>query len=337
MLRSLRKILTLAIVLVFSFILLLQPAVALITFDGQFTATNACEALVSIRKGTNPGNVRLKPREIYQVVGKNKDIPSHYLVELTGANPPQRWVATSCLNVANLPDETNIIPVPVGKDYLLAISWQPAFCEGKPDKTECKILAQNPSRPEATNFALHGLWPQPKDNIYCGVSRSDRALDGDKSIDNGSKRDWSKLPAIEQDLSPETWQKLQAVMPGTLSYLHRHEWIKHGTCYQGTPEEYYSESIALLEAFNKSPVQQLFANHIGRQLAIQAIDQALAAFGAQTGDKVEVKCDNSLLGELWINLKGDIALDTPVSNLLVNSPSAKVETFKSCLIDDARD
>ncbi|HIK08618.1 MAG TPA: ribonuclease T [Trichormus sp. M33_DOE_039] len=350
MLRSLKTTLVLAIILVFSFILFPNPALALISFDGQFTATNACEALVSIKKDTNPGNVRLKPRETYQVVGKNKDIPSHYLVEITKANPPQRWVAASCLNVASSPSDTvpepttdttgnntPVIPVPIGEDYLLAISWQPAFCEGKPDKTECKILAKNPDRPEANNFALHGLWPQPKDNIYCGVSRNDRALDGDRRIENGNKRDWSKLPAVEKDLSPETWQKLQAVMPGTLSDLHRHEWIKHGTCYQGTPEEYFTESIVLLEAFNKSPVQKLVASKIGRQLAIKEIDQALSSFGAKTGDKVEVKCDNSLLGELWVNLKGDITLDTPVSSLLVNSPNAQTEKFPSCLIDDARD
>jgi ribonuclease T2 len=342
MLRSLKNTLVLAIILVLAFILYPHPAFAFIPVESQFTATDACEALVSIKKGTNPGNIKLQPEQTYQVVGKNKDIPSHYLVNITGVNPPQRWVAASCLNVASLPPETTVIntpviPVPVGKDYLLAVSWQPAFCEEQPEKAECKLLITNPNRPEATNFTLHGLWPQPKDNIYCGASRTDRALDGDKSIDNGSKRDWSKLPAIENDLSPETWAKLKAVMPGTLSNLHRHEWIKHGTCYQGTPEEYYTESIVLLEAFNKSQVQKLVASNIGRQLAIKEIDQALSSFGDKTGDKVEVKCNNSLLGELWVNLKGDITLDTPVSNLLLNSPNAKAEKFKSCLIDDARD
>ncbi|WP_427159955.1 ribonuclease T2 family protein [Aliinostoc sp. HNIBRCY26] len=347
MLRSLRKTLVLTVLLVFSFLLQPNTALAFISFDGQFTATNACEAVVSIKKGTNPGNVRLKLGETYQTVGKNKDIPSHYLLQISQANPPQRWVEASCLNIASLPVDTTpnptpdtpIIPIPVGEDYLLAISWQPAFCESKPDKEECKRLAKNPSRPEATNFTLHGLWPQPEDNVYCGVSRNDRALDGDPKINNGNDRDWSKLPAVEKELSPETWQKLQAVMPGTLSNLHRHEWIKHGTCYQATPEEYFSESIVLLQAFNQSPVQQLFANSIGRQLAVREIDKSLSSFGAKTGDKVEVKCDKSLrIGELWVNLNGEITPDTPVSQLLVNSPNAEPEKpTKSCLVDDARD
>lgn len=336
MLQSLKKTLILAIIFVFSFIVFSQPALAFVPFEGQFIATDTCEALASIRKGTNPDNVRLNQGQTYQVVGKNKEIPSHYLVEIADTNPSQRWVATSCMNRADLPSdpvvvEPPIVPVATGKDYLLALSWQPAFCESKPEKPECKRLAANPSLPEATNFVLHGLWPQPKSNIYCGVSQKDIAFD------EGNKRDWSKLPPIEKELSSETWEKLKAVMPGTLSNLHRHEWIKHGTCYEGTPEEYYAESIALLEEFKKSPTQVLVANNIGRQLAIKQIDEALSSFGSDSGDKVEVKCNNSLLGEFWINLAGDITLNSPIASLIPHSPNAKIEQFKSCLIDDARD
>jgi ribonuclease T2 len=336
MLRSLKKTLVLAIIFVFSFIVFAQPALALVPFEGQFIATDTCEALASIRKGTNPDNVRLNQGQTYRVVGKNKDIPTHYLVEIADTNPPQRWVATSCMSLADsssepVVDKPPIIPVATGKDYLLALSWQPAFCESKPEKPECKRLAANPNLPEAKNFVLHGLWPQPKSNIYCGVSQSIIALD------DGKKRDWSKLPAIEKELSPETWEKLKAVMPGTLSNLHRHEWIKHGTCYDGTPEEYYAESIVLLEEFKQSPTQVLVANNIGRQLAIKDIDQALLSFGSASGEKVEVKCKDSLLGEFWINLAGDITLQSQIASLLPNSPNAKLEEFKSCLVDDARD
>lgn len=331
MLRSLRKTFVLAIILIFCFILFPHPALAFVPLEGQFTAIDACEALASIKKGTNPNNVRLNPGQTYQVLGKNNDIASHYLLEITSASPSQRWVATSCIRPAGLPPDITgpIIPGATKKDYLLALSWQPAFCETKPEKPECQNLAAHPDRAEATHFALHGLWPQPESNIYCGVSKSDIAFDKANS--------WSKLPPIEEKLSPETWAKLQAVMPGTQSNLHRHEWIKHGTCYQGPPEEYYVESIALLDEFNKSPIQALMASYIGRKLAIKDIDQALSSFGSSTGDKVEVKCANSVLGELWVNLEGDITLDTRIADLLSNSPKAKAEQFRSCLIDDARD
>ncbi len=334
MLRSLKKTFVLAIVLAFSFILFSNPALALVPLEGQFTAIGACEAVISIKKGTNPQNVRLLPGQTYQIVGKNKDVASHYLLEIPSARPARRWVPISCVSSDGLPTDTTettppVIPVAIGKDYLLALSWQPAFCETKPEKTECQILAKNPDRPEATNFALHGLWPQPKGNDYCGVSQSDIAFDKAKA--------WSKLPPVEEQLSPETWERLKVVMPGTASNLHRHEWIKHGTCYQGTPEEYYAESIALLDAFNKSPIQALVASNIGRQLALKDIDQALSFFGTDSGDKIEVKCPSSILGEFWINLAGDITLESPIAVLLPNSPKAKREQFTSCLIDDARD
>ena len=44
--------------------------------------------------------------------------------------------------------------------YVLALSWQPAFCEGRPDKSECRTQTQN--RFDANNFVLHGLWPNQR-------------------------------------------------------------------------------------------------------------------------------------------------------------------------------
>ncbi|MBD2297965.1 ribonuclease T2 family protein [Nostoc sp. FACHB-190] len=334
MLRSLKQRLALVVLLAFSCLLWSSPALAVSSSAGQFTtAVDACEAVSSIKKGTNPGDVRLQPGQTYQIVDQNKDNPTHYLLEIAGASPSQRWVAISCVSSNGVSTDTTgnippVIPVAVGNDYLLAVSWQPAFCESKPDKAECKNLAQHPDRPEATHFVLHGLWPQPASNIYCGVSQSD--INFDKTSD------WSKLPAVEKELSPETWTKLQAVMPGTASNLQRHEWIKHGTCYQGTAEEYFTEAIALLDVLNKSPIQALVASNIGRQLTLKEIDQALSSLVADAGDKTEVKCTNAVLGELWLNLRGDITPNTLISDLLINSPKAKQEKFQACLIDDAR-
>ena len=45
----------------------------------------------------------------------------------------------------------------IGDDYVLAASWQPSFCETKPDKDECE--SQTGDRFDATHFAIHGLWP----------------------------------------------------------------------------------------------------------------------------------------------------------------------------------
>lgn len=337
MLKALAKTLAATIILALTIVLLPKPAVAGFTpLQGQFTATNTCPALASIRKNTNPGDIEITPGQTYPVLAQNDENASHYQIEIAGASPTQRWVTVNCgtIDATIIPaSASEITTVPMqsatGTTYLLALSWQPNFCEGKPDKTECKNLAENPNRPEATHFVLHGLWPQPQGNDYCGVSSSDRALDEGKA--------WSKLPAIEEKLAPATWAKLQAVMPGTVSNLHRHEWIKHGTCYQGTPEEYFSEAIALLEQINQSPVQVLIAQKIGQQLPVKDIDEKLIVFGADTGNKVEVKCNATGLTEMWFNLEGEITPTTPISKLLVAAQPAKPEKYPACLIDDARD
>ncbi len=104
------------------------------------------------------------------------------------------------------------------------------------------------------HFVLHGLWPQPKNKIYCDV---------DKQIVNLDKhKQWNRLPDL--DLSDEVEQRLQKVMPGFSSNLHRHEWIKHGTCYGTDANRYYEDSINMVEQVNHSKVGDFFRQHIGK-------------------------------------------------------------------------
>ncbi|HEY9768528.1 MAG TPA: hypothetical protein V6C71_08460 [Coleofasciculaceae cyanobacterium] len=161
-------------------------------------------------------------------MAKNKEEATHYYLTIDGADPSARWVKSGC---------GELLETFVSRDfdYLLAISWQPAFCETHQDKTECQT--QTEARFDASNFTLHGLWPQPRNNVYCNVSNQIEGIDGDGK--------WSDLPPI--DLSDTLKDELAIKMPGFASDLHLHEWYKHGTCYQGTPEEYFRESLDLLD------------------------------------------------------------------------------------------
>src|SRR3546814_5265076 len=58
-------------------------------------------------------------------------------------------------------------PAAAADFFVLAVSWQPAFCETRPAKPEC--VTQDEDRFDASHFALHGLWPQPRGNVSCGV------------------------------------------------------------------------------------------------------------------------------------------------------------------------
>jgi ribonuclease T2 len=183
--------------------------------------------------------------------------------------------------------------------YVLAISWQPAFCETRPDRPEC--VAQTPDRFDAGNFALHGLWPQPRSRDYCGVDAATVELDEDGA--------WDELPAPQ--LSDDLWADLQIAMPGTQSGLERHEWIKHGTCYDGDAEQYFADSLAMLDAVNASAVQALFAGNIGERVTQDQVRNSFdEAFGPGAGERVRLSCieddGRRLIDELTIGLTGDI-------------------------------
>jgi ribonuclease T2 len=184
-------------------------------------------------------------------------------------------------------------------EYVLALSWQPAFCERQPGKPECRD--QTGDRADAMRLSLHGLWPQPGTRVYCGVEAA--VIEADK------QGRWRELPAdrIEERL----WRRLQEAMPGTRSSLHRHEWIKHGTCKEGDIAGYFSASLALLDAVNAAQAGRLFAASVGQYLSAEQIRAAFdASFGQGAGARVKLSCSDDdgrrLLSEITIGLAGDI-------------------------------
>lgn len=197
--------------------------------------------------------------------------------------------------------------------FVLAVSWQPAFCETRPEKPECE--SQTEDRFDASHFTLHGLWPQPKENVYCGVPAELRTAD--------EAGRWQALPVPE--LSPATRAALDRTMPGSRSSLDRHEWIKHGTCYGADPETYFADSVRLLAELNGSAVRDLFATSIGKALAARGIRAAFdQAFGDAAGSRVHVACRRvgarRLIVELTISLAGPITPERGLAALLQEAP-----------------
>ena len=214
--------------------------------DGCFVADKPCPALHSIKKQSNPGKVMLEPGVAYTVTGQNKPSPTYYQIEIDGVQTPQRWVAISCGKLVKDCDGkgsptgagagvgANPNPNAANKNYLLAVSWQAGFCQSHKDKAECKTQTENSF--DASHLTLHGLWPQPQNNAYCGVSSTNKAIDRNKR--------WHLLPEVLVDSG--TRAALAVSMPGVVSYLDRHEYIKHGTCYNATPDEYFDDALLLL-------------------------------------------------------------------------------------------
>jgi ribonuclease T2 len=308
---AMRLILTMAMLA-----LALLPARAEVPLTGYFTATSPCPAYQSINRRTNPGNVTLTPGTAYDLLAGNTARPTHLWIVVPGAQPERRWVAIDCGTRATDAEGRIATPPPAaptpsyrGTQYVLAINWQPAFCELSPRKAECRD--QGASSFEATNFTLHGLWPQPRNNEFCNVSPVERW-----SSENGR---WRDLPPVR--LTQPVRRELDQAMPGTRSQLDRHEWTKHGTCYGTSQDEYFADALDMLLAVNASAVRDLFAANIGRKLTLAQIRTAFdQSFGPGTGERVRMACETdgnrTIITELTIGLTGDITSPDDFARLI---------------------
>ncbi|WP_161992651.1 ribonuclease T2 family protein [Aureimonas leprariae] len=283
--------------------------------EGYFIAKRACEATQSIRGGDGVQPATLTVDRAYRFVAENKQPASHYLIEIPDVSPNRRWVERDCgervasVGAAASTGAKSSSDSTVSTRNILAISWQPAFCEGQSNKPECR--SQTADRADASRFSLHGLWPQPRSKQYCGAAAG--LKDKDKSPA------WQSLPAPE--LSAETRRRLEAAMPGTQSFLDRHEWARHGTCYGRNADGYFTETLALLDAVNASPVAKLFADRVGKDVTAEEIRGAFdQAFGNGAGERVRIACrndgDRRLVTELTIGLGGEVGATPDLPALL---------------------
>lgn len=190
---------------------------------------------------------------------------------------------------------------------VLAVTWQPAFCETAPGRPECRRLG--PGDPAALGFSLHGLWPQPKANVYCGRAA---AL---------AERRWSDLP--EPELDAPTREALVRLMPGSVSGLHRHQWAKHGSCYGTAADEYFDDALRLTEEINRSALADAMRARIGRRIAAEEIRAAAdRAFGRGAGARLRVVCRDGMVTELRLHLRGEIGPGSRLEALLADAARA---------------
>jgi ribonuclease T2 len=110
-------------------------------------------------------------------------------------------------------------------------------------------------------------------------------------------------------------------MPGTEDNLDRHEWVLHGSCAGASADTYFRRAIALLEEINGSPVRELFASSIGRNVSRDQVRNAFTtAFGDGVGRKVRIDCEDDdgreLISELRINLEGAAMAGTSLRDLM---------------------
>ncbi|WP_232424177.1 ribonuclease T2 family protein [Imhoffiella purpurea] len=320
-----------------------------VRLHGRFTALASCEATKK-KDADNPGNIRLEAGTTYAMIGRNATPGTHYRIRVPGAPVTEdRWVRMSCgTYVSDMDRDATLTPslpaagpdpAPIGLapdsiEFVLAASWQPAFCASARGASKPECRSQTPDRFDATHFSLHGLWPDDLDDFAIFPCYCDRG----GPIGCRGKQG----PDARIAISPEVESRLEIAMPGMRSDLHLHEWSKHGSCYEddksgpdagADPDEYFTESMAVLDALNGSGVRRLFADSLGEILTRDRILAAFdAAFGQGAGQRVLIRCTRvdgeNLVSELWINLKGDIDTPADLGSLIQAAPPISRSTHE---------
>ncbi len=171
------------------------------------------------------------------------------------------------------------------------LTWAPSLCKVEPKNSGCRSghvgqLGQA--------LVLHGLWPQPSTEQYCGITQ----------------READKRPV---DLPGDIRNTLQDMMSDPQS-MAAHEWYAHGTCSGVTPPEYFTIAESLTTQA-RSVLTPVFQQAAGENLSPRAIRETFeATFGRGTGNRVGLTCRDvsgqSIVYEVRLSLPAVVDLLT---------------------------
>jgi ribonuclease T2 len=274
----------------------------------------SCPAWNDLKESRNAGNLSLEKGERYRV---QRHYKGHYLIRYDrGGAVSQRWVREKCLRPLGkertLSSQASAEKGEAsGEDAalhsLLVLTWHNAFCETHPNRKECRPLYNQ----AASHLVLHGLWPQPPSRVYCHVPPPVIAADKEKR--------WGALPAFK--FPPDLQQRLIRYMPGVLSKLERHEWVKHGSCYDRDPLRYFDDALSLTEQVDRSMVGEYLRANEGKKVSLLNLRKLFErSFGKGAGTRLAMECRRGLLTELRISLKGK---GKDLRKLLKGAPALK--------------
>ncbi len=163
----------------------------------------------------------------------------------------------------------------VSNNNILALSWENTYCKFHPKKEECKIRAPY----TYTHFTLHGLWPYKK--RYCHTN-------------------------YKFKLSPIMWRVLQKYMPAAKKGLARHEWEKHGSCFETDANTYFLTAVKLTQQFNETMFINFIDTHMGNYVSLKRIRYVIGSvFGKRNIRKVQILCHKGFISEIRIHLEGN--------------------------------
>ena len=192
---------------------------------------------------------------------------------------------------------------PASDSSVLALTWGPSLCSVDSSVRGCRT--GNVGRKGST-FLLHGLWPQPSTEQYCGVSRETK-----------------RAPQLPADIR----ERLGSMMSDA-SALAPHEWLAHGTCSGVEPAEYFSVSMILAKQATDVLDPAVRALQGGR-LSVTSLRELFdARFGPGTGTRLSLTCRRAegrgeLVYEVRLSLPPVVSLRAAGDSLSLGEQLAK--------------
>jgi ribonuclease T2 len=290
--------------------------------SGSFTAIRACDAYKSFKNGTNPGLVKTRPGAKYDIVEVNNKNWDWVRVEIPEAAEPLRWVSREC-GTADITSPIDT-PAPSGAcnvknqhdSYVLAMSWQPGFCEHFPykgKKPECDALGK--SEIQISHLTLHGLWPNKK---QCGIS-------------------YGNCGGPDLNLEEDTVSKIATWMPNFMyeTKFGAYEWKKHGTCQSLEDDQYFLTAVDAVQLVNESAVGTYIREHLGRSFSAKKfVEHVKSKHGEQFAKKIMLVCSKGrYLHEVQVKLPLNFRVDAGIEAFIAGADPFTASTDR-CNSDD---
>ncbi|SMC20229.1 ribonuclease I [Andreprevotia lacus DSM 23236] len=216
------------------------------------------------------------------------------------------------------------------RQYVLALSWQPAFCQQQLQKKDGPLPAEcrkDPAYADARQYlTVHGLWPDLPASLagkmqdadyYQKLARWYRFGCAAQPLAFAAVDAANKCPKKPLQFDGELAQALAVDMPGAMaSCLADYEYQKHGVCFEFEPASYFRTMSNLLRQFRDSGWGKLIGSRYG--MAVRK-DDLLAAmgqsFGFQARNAVRLLCNGKpgeqVLAEVQIPILAD-RINTPL-------------------------
>lgn len=173
-------------------------------------------------------------------------------------------VAVSVL-VVDQPREPPRAAVADTDSSLLVVTWGPSLCKVDPSNAGCRNGHVGTLGPA---LILHGLWPQPPTQQFCGVPKDSKG---------------PGLPALK--LPQEVQADLQSMMSDA-AIMAPHEWSAHGTCSGLPPAEYFDIAASLARQVT-DVLNPVFRQAEGGPVTVSEIRDK---FGAEAAKRVGMNC-----------------------------------------------